>query len=92
MSLLFVSLTLLFLLLYFNYHLKKIKRSNQEKLKILYNQIAKEQIINEHYKKELAKVYLQEKNINQKLVTLRTDILAVNFTLNEIFKYLLANK
>ena len=71
---------------YFYFDHKKHKEIKKKELNIIHNQITKEQIIKEHYKKEITEVLSLEKEVNQKLVTLRTDIAMIEVVFHEIFK------
>lgn len=63
----------------------KTKKTAFTKLNGLKNQINKEQHILNQNNKKVAGVNESEKEINQKLVTLKTDIVLIDFSLHEIF-------
>lgn len=71
--------------IYFYIDTAKAKKKSKEYLEIKYNQLIKEQILRDHYNTEITKYEKIEKEINQKLVTLKTDIVLIDFTLHEIF-------
>lgn len=66
----------------------KTKKNAFTKLNGLKNQICKEQHVLNLNIKKVARINESEKEIHQKLVTLKTDIVLIDFTLHEIFTLL----
>lgn len=81
----YILLIILSLRVYFYRGHKREKRKSNKRLNVINNQIYKEQIIQKHYNKEQNKMNVLEKDINQKFVTLRTDVMMIDFELREIF-------
>lgn len=79
---LFFIIILILVCFYFDHN--RLKRVSNKELNILYNQITKEQRIQEHYQQELINVLALEKEVNQKLLTLRVDIVTIDFHISEI--------
>lgn len=67
------------------------KKTAIVQLKSLENQIAEEQNILERYNQEIVKIDKIEKDINHKLVTLKTDVTTIDFSLSEFFELVLWN-
>ncbi len=65
------------------------KKTAIVQLKSLENQIAEEQNILERYNQEIVKIDKIEKDINHKLVTLKTDVTTIDFSLSEFFELVL---
>lgn len=71
--------------IYFYLDSVNVKKKNKKYLEILYNQLTKEQILRDHYNSEITKNEEIEKEFYQNLVTLRIDLINVDFSYNEIF-------
>ncbi len=67
----------------------KTKKSAVIQIQLLRNQIAEEKSILDMYNKEVVKIDEIEKDIHQKLVTLKTDVVTVDYSLSEFFKFVL---
>jgi hypothetical protein len=85
-----LSLCLLFLVLsfiIFQYNeVTKTKKASLIHLELVNNQITKEKKKLVENNKEVVKIDELEKITNQKLTTLKTDIMLIDFTFCEIFK------
>lgn len=74
------------LCIYFFIDFKSIKSQNKLQLDIIYNQIAKEKILKEHYNNKNNLADKNNKEIFQKIATLKTKIINIDFTLHELLK------
>lgn len=83
---LFIISPIILLIIYFYFDLKKTKVENKIHFDFIYNQITKEKILKEHYKKEAVKVDVLTKHTNQKLLTVKTSIITIDESLKGIFK------
>ncbi|NVK53216.1 MAG: hypothetical protein HWD85_09795 [Flavobacteriaceae bacterium] len=81
-----VTASIVLIIVYFYFDLKKIKEKHKIHFDLLYNQITKEKILKEHYNNELLKVKILGKNTNQKLLTIKTSIVTFDESLKGIFK------
>lgn len=82
-----IFLTLSFMIFQYN-GITKTKKASLIHLELIRNQIAEEKIILDQNNKDVVKIDVLEKDINQKLVTLKTNIVLIDFTLHEIFLHI----
>lgn len=77
------------LCIYFFIDLKSQKSQNKLQFDIIYNQIAKEKILKEHYKKEAIKIDDSQDHLQQKLLHLKTNINTIDHSLQELYDLIL---
>ena len=74
------------LIIYQSIEINKVKNTTANHLKLLSNQIIVEENILKANNKEVLKIEELEKDIKQKLVILKTDLITLDFSLSEFFE------
>jgi cell shape-determining protein MreC len=86
---LFFILVIISLLIFFYYDKRRQKVITETQFDILYNQIAKEKILKEHFKNKHLQFDQSKDNLNQKLLHLKTDIKTIEHSLQELYELIL---
>jgi uncharacterized membrane protein len=77
------------LCIYFFIDFKSQKSRNKLQFDVIYNQIAKEKILKEHYKKGSIKIDESQERLQQKLLHLKTNINTIDHSLQELYDLIL---
>jgi uncharacterized protein HemX len=77
------------LCIYFFIDSKNQKSRNKLQFDVIYNQIAKEKILKEHYKKDSIKIEESKERLQQKLLHLKTNINTFDHSLQELYDLIL---
>lgn len=86
---LFFTLVTISLCIFFYYDKRRQKAIAETQFDILYNQIAKEKILKEHFKNRHLQFNQSKDNLNQKLLHLKTDIITIEHSLMEFYELIL---